>query len=114
MAADCFEWAVEIIIFIAELIRHRYEYTSHAYPLLQIGLQIIWTMDSTNALKNARSDRKIMATTDQAFLGVLSSLIEMTTQELNKIDRVKYETLITIHLHQRDIFNDLVSRAGRY
>ena len=33
MMANCFEWAVEIMIFIAELIRHRYEYTSHAYPL---------------------------------------------------------------------------------
>ncbi|XP_019862883.1 PREDICTED: dynein heavy chain 8, axonemal-like [Amphimedon queenslandica] len=65
-------------------------------------------MDSTNGLKNARSDKKIMAATDQAFLDMLNSLIEMTTQELNKIDRVKYETLITIHLHQRDIFNNLV------
>ena len=33
MVADCFEWAVEIMIFIAKLIRHCYEYTSHAYPL---------------------------------------------------------------------------------
>uniref|UniRef100_A0A1X7TAV1 DCUN1 domain-containing protein n=1 Tax=Amphimedon queenslandica TaxID=400682 RepID=A0A1X7TAV1_AMPQE len=72
-----------------------------------LGLQIIWTMDSTNALKNARSDKKIMAATDQAFLDLLNSLIEMTTQELNKIDRVKYKTLITIDLHQRDVFNDL-------
>ena len=38
-------------------------------------------MDSTNALKNARSDRKIMAATDQAFLDILNSLIEMTMQE---------------------------------
>uniref|UniRef100_A0A1X7TDI6 Dynein heavy chain tail domain-containing protein n=1 Tax=Amphimedon queenslandica TaxID=400682 RepID=A0A1X7TDI6_AMPQE len=76
-----------------------------------LGLQIIWTMDSTNALKNARSDKKIMAATDQAFLDMLNSLIEVTTQELNKIDRVKYETLITIHLHQRDIFNDLVRQC---
>uniref|UniRef100_A0A1X7TGD2 Uncharacterized protein n=1 Tax=Amphimedon queenslandica TaxID=400682 RepID=A0A1X7TGD2_AMPQE len=64
-------------------------------------------MDSTNGLKNAQSDKKIMAATDQAFLDMLNSLIEMMTQELNKIDRIKYETLITMHLHQKDIFNDL-------
>ena len=34
VVADCFEWAVEIMIFIAKLIQHCYEYTSHAYPLL--------------------------------------------------------------------------------
>ena len=73
-----------------------------------LGLQIIWTADATVALKNARMDKKILGATDQNFLDILNSLIEMTTQELNKIDRVKYETLITIHLHQRDIFNDLV------
>ena len=33
MAADCFEWAVEIMIFITEMIQRRYEYTSHTYPL---------------------------------------------------------------------------------
>lgn len=56
----------------------------------------------------ARSDKKIMAKTDEHFLEILNSLIDMTTKNLNKIDRVKFETLITIHLHQKDIFNDLV------
>ena len=75
-----------------------------------LGLQIIWTSSSTHALKNARTDKKIMKATDDHFMEMLASLIEITTQELAKIERIKFETLITIHLHQRDIFNALVSQ----
>ena len=49
-----------------------------------------------------------MGNTDQVFLEMLNMLIDMTTQNLKKMERRKFETLITIHLHQRDIFHDLV------
>ncbi len=49
-----------------------------------------------------------MAATDAHFLNILDMLIEVTTKELAKIERRKYETVITIHLHQRDIFHALV------
>ena len=68
----------------------------------------MWTRDAEIALSNARSDKKIMVSTDQVFLDMLNALIDMTTQNLTKIERRKFETLITIHLHQRDIFHDLV------
>ena len=73
-----------------------------------LGLQILWTKDSEMALINAKSDRKIMMETNGKFLEILNTLIGQTTKNLDKMERRKYETLITVHMHQREIFDMMV------
>ena len=73
-----------------------------------LGLQIQWTSMCEEALTLSKSDKKKMGATMQRITDILNTLIEVTTRELSKMDRVKYETLITIQVHHRDVFEKLV------
>ena len=76
-----------------------------------LGIQMLWTLVAEEALKTRGSEHKrAMVNANNRFQSILNSLIDHCTQELAKFDRVKFETLVIIHVHQRDIFDDLVKQ----
>ncbi|KAL5105018.1 hypothetical protein TcWFU_009077 [Taenia crassiceps] len=78
-----------------------------------LGLQLFWTRHAEDALSNARINPTAMREANLRFLKILNQLIEVTTRELTPLERTKYETLITIHVHQKDIFDDLMKMRVR-
>lgn len=66
-----------------------------------VGIQMLWTYYSENAIQNSVLKKTIMKQTNTYFLTLLNILIDTTTKNLTKMERLKYETLITIHVHQR-------------
>jgi len=70
---------------------------------------MLWTYYAEEALKNCRSDKKAMANAKKRFDDILNALIDYCTTELSKFDRIKFETLVVIHVHQKDIFDELIA-----
>ena len=83
------------------------DFPNYCGQVALLGCQILWTARSEFALRTCRKDRSIMRLTNNYFLDLLNNLIELTVKELTPLERINYETMVTIHVHQRDIFNDL-------
>ena len=73
-----------------------------------LALQFLWTSDAEEAMLTIKYNKTIMTDTAKKFLSILNMFIDQTTKPLTKYEVIKFETLITIHLHQKDIFDDLV------
>ena len=72
-----------------------------------LGLQLLWTRDCEDAISRAKSDKSAMTQANKKAAGVLRELVSMTVRDLSKIERTRIETMVTIQVHQRDVFEQL-------
>eukprot|EP00927_Polykrikos_kofoidii_P046386 TRINITY_DN40623_c0_g2_i1.p1 TRINITY_DN40623_c0_g2~~TRINITY_DN40623_c0_g2_i1.p1 ORF type:complete len:3637 (-),score=783.39 TRINITY_DN40623_c0_g2_i1:390-10571(-) len=75
-----------------------------------LGIQLVWTFDFQEALlRHARDkDRAILGTTNKKFVQMLNDLVNACLTDLgSKMNRTKFETLVTVHVHQKDLFQEV-------
>uniref|UniRef100_A0A7S1KLW9 AAA+ ATPase domain-containing protein n=2 Tax=Percolomonas cosmopolitus TaxID=63605 RepID=A0A7S1KLW9_9EUKA len=103
----------DLVDYLAEADKDKFQKFINKYlsQVSLLGIQIFWTLDSENAIRNSKTERGIMQNTRKKFEALLSHLIDFTTiATLTKLERRRIETLITIHIHQVEIFQHLCQK----
>jgi dynein heavy chain len=81
-----------------------------------LGLQAIWADFVTECLQKSNKERPAELTKKgKKFQAVKDDLVDFCLEDLDKLKRCKIETLVTIHVHQVDVFKIIAedARANR-
>jgi len=82
-----------------------------------LGIQIIWTVDFQDALMrmSKEKDKTVMNFTNKKFVNMLSDLVAACLTDLgSKMNRTKFETMVTIHVHQKDLFQEIWKKVKEH
>ncbi|KAG8468097.1 hypothetical protein KFE25_007149 [Diacronema lutheri] len=84
-----------------------------------IAIQFKWTADCEDALFRAKAEKGIMGQTNKKNQARLNDLVAMNMlkdddlRKFGKWTRRKIETMITVDVHQRDVWEEIVKRKVR-
>ncbi|WBY55407.1 dynein heavy chain [Plasmodium yoelii yoelii] len=80
-----------------------------------ICLQVMWTNDIEKCIHKYNSEKNILKVTNKKINYIMSELVNICLSDLGtKFNRTKYETLVTIHVHQRDLFNEISGKIKEH
>ncbi|KAH8056491.1 dynein light chain binding protein [Aureococcus anophagefferens] len=87
-------------------LRHFVDEAKAQFALL--GIQFMWTTDTQNSLEECSKKKNSMKECNSRQLDVLRELSSWCLQDLGfKVNRKKIETLVTIHVHQKDVTKEM-------
>ena len=76
--------------------------------LALLGIQFMWTTDTQTALEECARKKNAMKEANTRQIAVLTELSSWCLQDLGpKVNRRKIETLVTVHVHQRDVTTEM-------
>jgi dynein heavy chain len=95
-ARDCFQMQLREFIF------------AYQSQIALLGIQIIWTERVEECLEKSQKEKPAeLNKKGKDFEKMKNELIELCLTELNPLERCKIETLVTIHVHQVDVFREI-------
>jgi dynein heavy chain len=107
LCRKCAEDADQLSLDPVEAHRHFVDESCPQYALL--GIQLTWTSEASDAFENMKQKRSAISDVCKRAAAVLSELSGWCLETLSKMIRTKYETLITIQVHQRDVLDTINS-----
>mmetsp|Transcript_8591 Transcript_8591/g.9745 ORF Transcript_8591/g.9745 Transcript_8591/m.9745 type:complete len:2884 (-) Transcript_8591:1352-10003(-) len=99
-ARDCFNVELE-------------EFVKYQSQIALLGIQMIWTQKVQDALERNQKERNAeMEKRKKEINAIMDKLTLMCLEENpSRIHRTKVETLVTIHVHQKDLFDEIQQEA---
>jgi dynein heavy chain len=95
-SSDCFQMELE-------------EFIKYQSQIALLGIQMIWTQKVQDALERNQKERNAEMEKKKKEIGTmmekLTALCLVDTD--SRIHRTKIETLVTIHVHQKDLFDEI-------
>ena len=77
------------------------------------GLQLLWTYHVTDCLEKAK-ERKVAEAKKEKMTEIWQIIRNICLSNLpNEMVRMKMTTLVTVHVYQRDVLDELVSNLGK-
>ena len=88
-----------------------------AYPsqIALLGIQMLWTNKVQDCLE--RNQKEKLTELDRQKKDIENIMKELTAlclEDMNRLKRTKIETLVTIHVHQRDLFQKILEDAKQH
>jgi len=80
-----------------------------------LGVQMIWTSKVQDCLERNNKERQTeMEKKKKDINGIMSELTAMCLDDWDRIQRTKIETMVTIHVHQKDLFMSLLDEVRKH
>jgi len=106
----CRNCAADIIVASHDVKSLRGFVDNYIAQFALLGIQFLWSTDVQGALDVCKTKKTAVKESNQRQLAVLMELSSWCLQDLGaKPNRKKIETLVTIHVHQRDVAAEMAN-----